>query len=83
MLTTQNKPAHHQNLNLGFGFSFNDFYERDGLVSVDAAFLDFLGGTNALISAEQSVSGMRAMIVKLTPADSGRFFAYDGKEIPW
>ena len=42
-----------------------------------------MGGPNALISTEQSVSGMRVMIGKITPADSGRFFAYDGKEIPW
>lgn len=42
-----------------------------------------MGGPNALISAEQSVSGIRKVISKLTPADSGRFFAYDGKEIPW
>jgi len=42
-----------------------------------------MGGPSALISAEQSVSGMRQMIARLTIADSGRFFAYDGQEIPW
>lgn len=42
-----------------------------------------MGGPNALISTEQSVSGIRKVISKLTPADSGRFLAYDGKEIPW
>jgi hypothetical protein len=36
-----------------------------------------------MISAEKSVSGIRNMIAKLTLADSGKFFAYDGAEIPW
>jgi hypothetical protein len=26
---------------------------------------------------------MRAVIERLRPADSGRFFNYDGSEIPW
>ncbi len=42
-----------------------------------------MGGPNALISTEQSVSGMRQVISKLTIADSGKFFDYDGQVIPW
>ena len=42
-----------------------------------------MGGPNAMISAEQSVTGMRKVIIGLTPADSGKFFAYDGQKIPW
>jgi Dehydrogenases with different specificities (related to short-chain alcohol dehydrogenases) len=42
-----------------------------------------MGGPNALISAEQSVSGMRQVISRLTLADSGKFFGYDGQVIPW
>ncbi len=42
-----------------------------------------MGGSNALISVEQSVAGMRKVIGKLTPANSGRFYAYDGQEVPW
>jgi NAD(P)-dependent dehydrogenase (short-subunit alcohol dehydrogenase family) len=42
-----------------------------------------MGGPNAMISAEQSVSGIRQVISNLTLADSGKFFAYDGQEIPW
>lgn len=42
-----------------------------------------MGGTNALISATESVSGMRHVISCLTPADSGKFIAYDGKIVPW
>ena len=42
-----------------------------------------MGGPNALVSAEQSVSGMRRLIGRLTIADSGKFFGYDNQEIPW
>jgi NAD(P)-dependent dehydrogenase (short-subunit alcohol dehydrogenase family) len=42
-----------------------------------------MGGPNALVSAEQSVSGMRRLIGRLTIADSGKFFGYDNREIPW
>ncbi|CAH1189956.1 NAD(P)-dependent dehydrogenase, short-chain alcohol dehydrogenase family [Candidatus Nitrotoga sp. BS] len=42
-----------------------------------------MGGPNALISTEQSVSGMLKVIGNLTMADSGKFFSYDGQEIPW
>ena len=42
-----------------------------------------MGGPNALVSAEQSVSGMRRLIGRLTIADSGKFFGYDNHEIPW
>ena len=42
-----------------------------------------MGGPNALITVEQSVTGMRKTLTQLTKTDSGRFLAYDGKEIPW
>ena len=42
-----------------------------------------MGGPNALISTEQSVSGIRQVISRLTLADSGKFFGYDGQVIPW
>ncbi|HSH73236.1 MAG TPA: SDR family oxidoreductase [Methylophilaceae bacterium] len=42
-----------------------------------------MGGPNGLINAEQSVSGLRKVIEQLTVANSGRFIAYDGNEIPW
>jgi NAD(P)-dependent dehydrogenase (short-subunit alcohol dehydrogenase family) len=42
-----------------------------------------MGGANALITAEQSVSGMRQVISRLTIADSGKFFGYDGQVISW
>ncbi len=42
-----------------------------------------MGGPGALIDAETSVAGMRAVIKGAGPKDSGRFFAYDGAEVPW
>ena len=42
-----------------------------------------MGGPGALITAEQSVTGMRRVIGNLTLKDSGKFYAFDGKEVPW
>lgn len=42
-----------------------------------------MGGPNALISVEQSVTGMRHIIRNLTLKDSGKFYAFDGQTVPW
>ena len=42
-----------------------------------------MGGPNAAISVEQSVSGMRQVIADLRLSDSGKFLDYTGREIPW
>jgi NAD(P)-dependent dehydrogenase (short-subunit alcohol dehydrogenase family) len=42
-----------------------------------------MGGPNAMIPVEQSVSGLRKVIAGLTLADSGKFLNYDGAEIAW
>lgn len=42
-----------------------------------------MGGPNAKIPPEESVSGMRDVIADLSPEDHGRFLAYDGEELPW
>ena len=42
-----------------------------------------LGGPRADIDAETSVAGMRAVIAGLTPEKAGRFWVYDGSEMPW
>ena len=42
-----------------------------------------MGGPNALITTEQSISGLRQVIDRATLADAGNFYAYDGQEIPW
>lgn len=42
-----------------------------------------MGGPGALITAEQSVTGMRRVIANLTLQDSGKFYAFDGQIVPW
>lgn len=42
-----------------------------------------MGGPNGLIDAKTSVTGLRRVINNLTLENSGRFIAYDGKEITW
>jgi len=42
-----------------------------------------MGGANAPLTVEQSVSAMRRTIAGLEPNDSGSFLNYDGTPIPW
>jgi hypothetical protein len=42
-----------------------------------------MGGPNAAMTPKDSVSGMRGVIDRLTPADNGRFINFDGAPIPW
>lgn len=42
-----------------------------------------MGGAGADITAETSVSGLRQTIARAQPEDTGKFFNYDGSEIPW
>jgi NAD(P)-dependent dehydrogenase (short-subunit alcohol dehydrogenase family) len=42
-----------------------------------------MGGPKAPLDAETSVKGLRRVIAGLNLADSGRFFNYDGRELPW
>lgn len=42
-----------------------------------------MGGSNAPLTVEQSVSAMRQTIAGLEPNDSGSFLNYDGTPIPW
>ena len=48
-----------------------------GWVSTD------MGGPSGLIDAETSVTGMKSIIDRADSSLSGRFFNYDGAEIPW
>src|SRR5882672_129933 len=36
-------------MQLGFGIRFSDLYEREGLIRVDRAFLDFLGAADGAL----------------------------------
>jgi NAD(P)-dependent dehydrogenase (short-subunit alcohol dehydrogenase family) len=42
-----------------------------------------MGGPNGLIDTATSVTGLREVIANLTLNNSGKFIAYDGKEIAW
>lgn len=42
-----------------------------------------MGGPNATVPVEQSVTGMLKVVGGLQPADSGSFHAYDGARLPW
>ncbi len=42
-----------------------------------------MGGESAPLAADQSVRGLRNVLKKLQPKDSGKFLSHDGSEIPW
>ncbi len=42
-----------------------------------------MGGAGAAVTPGESVEGMRAVIERVTPDDSGRFFNFDGQVIQW
>ena len=42
-----------------------------------------MGGPNAALTPKESGTALRALINRLTPADKGKFFQYDGSELPW
>lgn len=42
-----------------------------------------MGGPDAPLTPEESVAGMRALVEAFRMDGSGRFFRYDGSEIPW
>jgi NAD(P)-dependent dehydrogenase (short-subunit alcohol dehydrogenase family) len=42
-----------------------------------------MGSSAAPLSPEESVAGMRRVIAKIDRAETGRYWNYDGAEIPW
>ena len=42
-----------------------------------------MGGSHATVDAQESVRGLRQVIAGLTTKDTGGFFAYDGRKLPW
>lgn len=42
-----------------------------------------MGGEEAPLTPAESVAGMRAVVNRFTPQDQGRFYRYDGVEMPW
>ena len=42
-----------------------------------------MGGAGAPLSVQESVCGMRQVIARLTSAEHGRFWTWEGREHPW
>ncbi|MBT7671783.1 MAG: SDR family oxidoreductase [Proteobacteria bacterium] len=42
-----------------------------------------MGGPNGLIDVETSASGLKAILDKAGKAESGKFYDYSGKQLPW
>ena len=42
-----------------------------------------MGGENATLTPEESISGMRAVIADKGPEDTGTYWSYGGEEVPW
>jgi NAD(P)-dependent dehydrogenase (short-subunit alcohol dehydrogenase family) len=42
-----------------------------------------MGGPKATNTVDQSVGGVRNVIAKLTAADAGKFFNFNGEVLPW
>lgn len=42
-----------------------------------------MGGPGGKISVEECIEGQQRILDALTPEQSGRFFNYDGRELPW
>ena len=55
-------------LNLAYGLSFADLHERDGLVRLDAAFLDFLAAADAKLKPRLLAARENPRSASATPA---------------
>ena len=53
-----------ESLSLKFGLSFDDLYHREGLVRLDAAFVDYLRATDAALCARLKGEGGECFIAK-------------------
>ena len=42
-----------------------------------------MGGENATLTPEESISGMRAVIAEKGPEDTGTYWSYGGEEVAW
>jgi NAD(P)-dependent dehydrogenase (short-subunit alcohol dehydrogenase family) len=42
-----------------------------------------MGGTNATLTTAESVTKLKSLFETLGPAQSGKFFNYNGREYPW
>ena len=52
-------------------------------VFTDASKGNMEGWRRPHLTPQQSVQAMLQVITNLTPKDSGKFFLYDGSQVPW
>lgn len=61
-------------------------YAKDDIIAVTLSpgwVRTDMGGEGAPLDPETSVSNMRRVIDRLTPAENGKFFEHTGDELPW
>ena len=64
--------------------AFDDAMARVTTATVNPGWVQTdMGGPKAALTPEESASALRALFKRLTPADNGKFFQYDGSELPW
>jgi NAD(P)-dependent dehydrogenase (short-subunit alcohol dehydrogenase family) len=72
-------------LNMGMRCLCADLHKR-GIMCVALApgwVRTDMGGASAPVAPATSIRGMRAVIAKLGPGDTGRYLDYQGKRVPW
>jgi hypothetical protein len=42
-----------------------------------------MGGSGAILKPSESVEAILTLVTRSTPEVSGKFYRYDGEEIPW
>jgi NAD(P)-dependent dehydrogenase (short-subunit alcohol dehydrogenase family) len=83
------KPIYHASkcvLNDGFREQEPAWKEQYGLTAVcfhPGWVITDMGGEKADITVDESVEGMKSVLEKITPADAGKFFRWNGTEHPW
>lgn len=66
--------------------SIGEWYAKRGiiLVSISPGWTRTeMGGPKATNSVEEAVNGVRNVIGRLTMAETGKFFNFNGQTIPW
>ena len=58
-------------------------HSRPVQCAADAWVRTDMGGASASLSVAESVTGMRQVIARLTVAEHGRFWTWNGREHPW
>ncbi len=59
-------------------------YKKSTFISLDPGWVQTdMGGPGAVLPVKDSVTGILKVVDGLKPKDSGKFFLYDGSEVPY